>query len=83
MPKPTMTTWLMETTLIPDYHYVLLKDDFSNLEEKINYYEKNREEAQKIIKQANEYMAQFQDRKYEEALEEEVVNRFFQITKQK
>lgn len=83
MPKPKFVTWLMETRLVPDYHYVLLQDDFSNLEEKINYYEKNRGEAQKIIKQANEYMAQFQDRKYEEALEEEVVNRYFQITKQK
>ena len=83
MPKPKFVTWLMETRLVPNYHYVLLQDDFSNLEEKINYYEKNRGEAQKIIKQANEYMAQFQDRKYEEALEEEVVNRYFQITKQK
>ena len=34
MPKPRVTSWLMETTLIPDYHYVLLKDDFSDLEEK-------------------------------------------------
>ena len=35
MPKPRITTWLMETTLIPNYHYVLVKDNFSDLEKKV------------------------------------------------
>lgn len=38
MPRPTCETWFMEGTLIPDYHYIEVKDDFSDLEEKLNYY---------------------------------------------
>ena len=34
MAKPRITTWLMETTLIPGVHYVLLKDDYSDLKDK-------------------------------------------------
>ena len=30
MAKPNVVSWLMEDTLIPDYHYVLLKYDFSD-----------------------------------------------------
>ena len=41
MPKPRTTSWLMETTLIPGYHYILLADDFSDLHEKYIWCEKN------------------------------------------
>lgn len=79
MPKPTMTTWLMETTLIPDYHYVLLKDDFSNVEEKIKWCDDHPEECHQIIKHAKTFMLQFYDRQNELKIEEEVINRYFQL----
>ena len=80
MPKPTMTTWLMETTLIPDYHYVLLKDDFSNLEEKIKWCDDHPAECLQIIKHAKTFMLQFYDKQNELKIEEEVINRYFQLT---
>ncbi|GIR91542.1 MAG: hypothetical protein CM15mP92_0060 [Halieaceae bacterium] len=43
MPKPKYESWFMEGKLIPNYHYILIKDDYSDLEEKLNYYKKNTE----------------------------------------
>ena len=45
MPRPTITSWLMETTLIPNFHYILLKDDFSDLHSKNQPYAAVRGEA--------------------------------------
>ena len=59
MTKPTVSSWLMETTLIPNVHYVLLKDDFSDLKEKFEWCEKNQEKCKQIIKNANTFMNQF------------------------
>lgn len=79
MPKPRVTSWLMETTLIPNYHYVLLNDDFSDLEEKLNWCNNNQEECVNIIKNANYFMSQFLDYKNEEKIEETVINKYFSI----
>ena len=38
MPRPTCETWFMEGTLIPNYHYIEIKDDLSDLEERLNQY---------------------------------------------
>ena len=59
MRRPRFETWFMEGTLIPDFHYVLLKDDHSDIEEKINYYNEHPEEAKRIINNANKYVEQF------------------------
>ena len=29
MPKPKYESWFMEGKLIPNYHYILIKDDYS------------------------------------------------------
>ena len=34
-------TWLMESKLIPDFHFVLIKDDWSDLKEKLDWIEFN------------------------------------------
>jgi len=78
MPRPRVTSWLMETTLIPNFHYVLLKDDFSDLAEKLEWCNNNQDECKQIIKNANHFMSQFADAKREEELEEEVIRRYFE-----
>jgi hypothetical protein len=77
MPKPTVSSWLMETTLIPNYHYVLLDDDFSDLQEKLIWCENNQQKCKEIIKNANNYMKQFADEKYEQFLEKCVIEEYF------
>ncbi len=81
MVKPTYETWFMEGKLIPNYHYVLLKDDYSDLEEKINYYATHEEEAKKIIVNANKYVEQFKDQKREDIIALRVIDRYFKSKK--
>ena len=44
----------MEGTLIPDYHYIEIKPDFSDLEERLNYYIEHVDESLEIIRHAHE-----------------------------
>ena len=83
MAKPTICSWLMETTLIPNYHYILLKNDFSDLEEKLNWCKQNQTKCLKIIKNANKFMDQFKDNELEEELERDVLHNYLEIVKQK
>jgi hypothetical protein len=80
MPKPRVSSWLMEITLIPDYHYILLKDDFSDLEEKFDWCNNNQDKCIQIVKNANVYMSQFNDNEKEEELEMHVINKYFELT---
>lgn len=77
MAKPTVSSWLMETTLIPNYHYILLKDDFSDLEKKFEWCEKNQDKCKQIIKNANTFMNQFICDAKEKNLEKKVLNLYF------
>lgn len=78
MPKPKYETWFMEGRLIPNYHYVEIKDDYSDLLERMNYYVENPVEAQKIIKNANDYIAQFQNKKRENIIALLVLQKYFE-----
>ena len=83
MPKPTYETWFMEGTLIPNYHYVCIKDDYSDLEERLTYYINHPDEAQAIIDHAHEYVAQFQNKKREDLISLLVLKKYFEKTGQK
>lgn len=83
MPKPKFETWFMEGKLIPNYHYILLDDDYNNLIEKINFYTQNPKEAKKIIQNANRWTAQFKNKKLEKTLSITVLNEYLKKTKQK
>jgi hypothetical protein len=77
MCKPKYETWFMEGLLQPNHHYVLLQDDYSDLEEKIDYYCKNVKEAKKIIANAHEHVRQFLDDKTETLCSLLVLNKYF------
>lgn len=82
MPQPIYETWFMEGTLIPDFHYIAIKDDYSDLEEKLTYYLKHPEKAQQISKNANEYVKQFKNKKREDLLSLLVLEKYFVKTGQ-
>ena len=82
MPLPTYETWFMEGRLIPNYHYVLIKEDYSDLEERLNYYIEHEDEALEIIKHANEYVMQFQNKKREDLISLMVLDKYFRNTGQ-
>jgi hypothetical protein len=83
MPRPKFETWFMEGRLVPDHHYVLVRDDLSDLEEKIRYYTAHPEEAMKIIKNANDYVAQFMDAAREDLIALLVLKKYFHLSGQR
>lgn len=82
MRRPRFETWFMEGQLRPNYHYILLEDDYSDLEEKIAYYEANPRAAMKIIHHANCYMKQFQNSATERLIGLLVLKKYFSETGQ-
>ncbi len=79
-PRHTVETWFMEGTLIANYHYIEIKDDFSDLEERLNYYLQHPQEAAAIIQHAHEYVDQFRDEEREKLIQLLVQKKYFDIT---
>lgn len=82
MPRPRFETWFMEGTLRPGYHYVEIQDDFSDLEEKLAYYNQHPKEAERIVAQAHSHVRQFLDSDGERFLALKVLERYFLMTGQ-
>ncbi len=82
MPRPKYETWFMEGILVPNHHYVLISDDYSDLEERLKYYIEHTEEALDIVKNANEYVNQFRNKKREDVISLLVLDKYFRKTGQ-
>ncbi|MCH5714852.1 glycosyltransferase family 90 protein [Niabella hibiscisoli] len=82
MPRAKYETWFMEGRLIPDQHYICIKDDYSDLEEKLNYYINHPQQAMEIVKNANEYVRQFRNKKQERLLNLLILDKYFYYTGQ-
>ncbi len=82
MPRPLYETWFMEGTLIPNYHYIEIKPDYSDLIERVEYYNNHIDEAKEIIRHANEYVQQFRDKKREKQISLLVLQKYFEQTGQ-
>jgi hypothetical protein len=83
MPAPKYETWFMEGTLIADYHYVLIRDDYTDLRERMEYYIKHPDEAKQIINNAHMYIEQFRNKKREDLISLLVLEKYFYMTGQK
>ena len=79
-PRLTCETWFMEGTLRPNYHYIEVKDDFSDLEERLTYYIEHPAEAEAIIRHAHEYVDQFRNKQRERLISLLVLKKYFEIT---
>ncbi|MDQ7730443.1 glycosyl transferase family 90 [Halomonas sp. SpR8] len=82
MTRPNYETWFMEGTLRPGYHYVALADDYSDLEEKVQYYTDHPIEAKSIIRNANAYVKTFMDTRQEYLIGLLVLQKYFEKTGQ-
>lgn len=82
MTQAKYETWFMEDLLKPDFDYVLIKDDYSNLEERIQYYIEHPDEAEVIIQNANRHVNQFRDPKIEDWLGLKILERYFKLSGQ-
>ena len=80
MPRPKYETWFMEGRLIPNYHYIQIKDDYSDLEERLTYYINHPDEAAAIIEHAHEWVDQFRDSGRETIISLLVLDKYFRCT---
>lgn len=70
----------MEGLLIPDQHYILIKDDYSDLESRLKFFLDYPEKASLIVENANKHVNQFKDQKKEDLLSFMVLNKYFTKT---
>lgn len=82
MPRPRIESWFMEGKLIPDYHYIEIKPDYSDLIEKLEFYIANPEKAEAIIRHAHEYVDRFRDPDRELLIARLTAGRYFRLTGQ-
>lgn len=80
MCKPKFETWFMEGTLEAGKHYVELKEDYSDLAEKLAYYSSHSEEAEEIVRNANTYVEQFKNGEQEKLISLMVMEKFFKLS---
>lgn len=82
MRKSRFETWFMEGALIPGVHYVQLQDDYSDLEEKVKFYNDHPELAKQIVTNANRYVDQFRNQKQELLISLLVMQKYFRLSGQ-
>ena len=77
MPEPKFETWFMEGCLIPDVHYIKIKDDYSDIDDKIAFYLAHPNKCKEIIYNSNRYIEQFKNQKKERLLALMVISNYF------
>ncbi|UBM58414.1 glycosyltransferase family 90 protein [Marinilongibacter aquaticus] len=82
MPKPKYESWFMEGKLIADFHYIAIKEDYSDLQEKLKFYIANTEKAEAIVANAQSFVRQFEDSKKEKLISLLVLKKYFEKTGQ-
>jgi len=82
MPRPTYETWFMEGTLVPDHHYIEIRPDYADFEEKMRHYIAHPAEAEQISRNAHAYVRQFRDPRRERLASLLVLRKYFERTGQ-
>ena len=82
MPKPKYESWFMEGKLKDGVHYIKVKDDFSDAEEKIKFYINENDKCLEIIDNAQKFVRQFKDIKQERLIQLLILKQYFKSTGQ-
>jgi hypothetical protein len=82
MIRPKFESWFMEGRLIGGVHYVELLDDYSDIEEKIEYYLSHPDEASEVNRNLREYYRQFTDPEKELLISLMVVRKYLEMSDQ-
>ena len=82
MPKPKYESWFMEGKLKDGVHYIEVKNDFSNAEEKIKFYKNKHDKCLEIIDNAKKFVKQFEDPKQERLIQLLILKQYFKSTGQ-
>lgn len=79
MTKPKFETWFCESQLIAGHHYIEIKDDFSDLEEKIDYYLSHPAQTREIAIESKNYATNFFNLERQFSLATEVIEQYFSL----
>ncbi len=79
-PALEFETWFMEGKLIPGEHFVELRPDMADLDDKIAWLEENQKEAQQIIANAHAWVRQFHDKDKEQLVAALVLQKYAEMT---
>ena len=83
MTKPKFESWFMEGRLEASKHYIELRDDYSDLPEKLAHYLARPDEAREIIANFKSYYDQFRDPEEELLISLLVVEKYLTSTGQR
>lgn len=81
-PLPEYETWFMEGLLEAGKHFVPIKTDFSDFEDKVAYYSDHPEEAEEIIANAHAWVSMFSDPLKERIISMLVLQKYFALSGQ-
>ena len=73
MPAPTVCSWLMEDKLISGTHYIEIKSDYSDLEEKYEWCLNNLEECKKVAEAGKKYIDLFLNQENEKKITNKII----------
>ena len=59
MPRPKFETWFKEGSLVPNYHYIEIKDDFSDIEEVYSKFRSDHEICKEILYNAHTFVSRY------------------------
>lgn len=79
-PKMRFETWFMEGRLEPGVHYVEVRPDLSDLDERIAWCEANPETVQDIVRNAHGWVRQFLDPRREALIAGLVLHKYVEMT---
>lgn len=82
MPKPSVESWFQEGLLIPNVHFVAIKEDYSDLIDKIEWFLLHPADAHEIIHNAHKWINRFTDINLERATMAATVREYFIQTNQ-
>lgn len=82
MHRPTVESWLMHSLLVPERHYIEVEPDFSDLGEKIAWYNAHPAEAELISRESQRWAAQFADSRREYLIGLLVVDKYMRLSGQ-
>jgi hypothetical protein len=82
MRRPRCETWFMEGRLEAGRHFVALNDDYSDLGDKMDFYNRNPGRALEIIRNAQAHVAQFRDPRGERNVGLMVLAKYFALSGQ-
>ena len=75
MPEPRFHSWLCEPWLHAGTHFVEIKDDYSDFEEKLQWCKDNDDKCKEIAQNGKEFMLQFTNPPRESYIEEKLIDR--------